>query len=165
MNFDGRVSSNGTPARVQVSFGDGTPVQTMTLSNDAFHVAHVYVDEGQFALRVDATGDGGSSASTGNVTVAEYAATVSLPRQATAGSLKLSLDGRVTDPSSDRLSAFVDYGDGQGIQPLALNGRDFTLDHTYSSAGSYTVTVTLQDDDGPGPVSKVTVDATAPPSG
>ena len=163
MLLDGRVSSAGAPVRVRVSFGDDTPVQAVTLADGTFRVAHVYVDEGHYGFLVFADGDGGSTLATSNVGVTEYPAAISLPRQATADSLKLSLNGQVTDPSADKLTATVDYGDGQGIQPLEINGRDFVLSHTYATAGSYPVTVMLRDDDGPGPVSQITVDATAPP--
>jgi polyhydroxyalkanoate synthesis regulator phasin len=41
----------------------------------------------------------------------------------------------------------VNYGDGSGVLPLALTGKTFTLSHTYLNPGTFTVTVTVQDDD------------------
>jgi hypothetical protein len=42
----------------------------------------------------------------------------------------------------------VDYGDGSGPQPLALDAGSFALSHVYLQPGSYTVTVSVTDDDG-----------------
>ena len=43
----------------------------------------------------------------------------------------------------------MDYGDGLGERPLALDPDGiFDLNHVYSAAGSYSVTVAVTDDDG-----------------
>jgi PKD repeat protein len=42
----------------------------------------------------------------------------------------------------------VDYGDGSGVQPLALTGATFQLSHTYADDGLYTVTVAVTDSEG-----------------
>ena len=43
----------------------------------------------------------------------------------------------------------VDYGDGSGSQPLAVDfdTQTFDLNHTYTTTGTYTVTVTINDSD------------------
>jgi len=58
--------------------------------------------------------------------------------------------GSFSDPGSeDTWTATVDYGDGSGPQPLALNpDKSFALSHGYADDGIYTVTVTVVDDDG-----------------
>jgi hypothetical protein len=62
---------------------------------------------------------------------------------------KFTSAGSFTDPGADTWSATVDYGDGSGVQPLALNGnKTFSLGHTYADDGVYTVTYTVTDDDG-----------------
>lgn len=60
----------------------------------------------------------------------------------------LQRDGFFVDDDSTNWSATVDYGDGTGVQPLALNAdRTFQLDHTYTKATSvpFQVTVAVTD--------------------
>ena len=57
--------------------------------------------------------------------------------------------GSFTDPGSDSWSATVDYGDGTGVQALALAAnKTFTLSHGYATPGAYSATVTVQDSSG-----------------
>src|SRR5262249_43969976 len=57
--------------------------------------------------------------------------------------------GSFTDPGTDAWTATVDYGDGSGVQSLALNpDKTFSLSHVYADEGSYAVTVSVDDDDG-----------------
>ncbi|MHC5024498.1 MAG: DUF7467 domain-containing protein, partial [Planctomycetota bacterium] len=55
-----------------------------------------------------------------------------------------------TDPGPDVWSGTANYGDGTGDQALSVDQGAMTFDlaHAYTAEGSYTVTVTLQDDDG-----------------
>ena len=54
--------------------------------------------------------------------------------------------GSFTDPGTDPWTAVVDYGDGQGPQPLILGlNKTFDLDHIYANPGSYVVTVVISD--------------------
>ena len=50
---------------------------------------------------------------------------------------RVPIHGRVT----------VDYGDGT-LEELTLADKTFALSHIYTTPGSYTVTVTITDDDG-----------------
>ncbi len=56
--------------------------------------------------------------------------------------------GSFSDPDLDNWSATVDYGDGSGVQPLALTGNTFIFEHTYANVGAFTVVVTVSDDSG-----------------
>jgi hypothetical protein len=51
----------------------------------------------------------------------------------------------------------VDYGDGSGVATLPLAGTTFALSHTYRVAGSYTLTVSVADDDGAAGASSATI--------
>ncbi len=60
--------------------------------------------------------------------------------------------GQIYDGSSYALTATVDYGDGSGIQSLPLIDteewyyKNFSLNHQYTTAGEYTLTVSVTDD-------------------
>jgi hypothetical protein len=56
--------------------------------------------------------------------------------------------GSCADPGADAWTATVDYGDGSGERPLALEGKRFVLDHRYARPGTYTATVRVTDSDG-----------------
>ncbi|MFC1964381.1 PKD domain-containing protein, partial [Chloroflexota bacterium] len=69
--------------------------------------------------------------------------------------------GAFTDPDSDNWTATVDYGDGSGPQPLALNpDSSFNLNHLYCDDGTYTVSVTVTDDNGGAGSEKAVVNVT-----
>src|SRR5262249_30580575 len=52
-----------------------------------------------------------------------------------AGATFASTDS-FTDPDPDTWTATVDYGDGSGAQPLALNAdKTFSLQHVYATSG------------------------------
>lgn len=56
--------------------------------------------------------------------------------------------GAFTDPGADSWTATVDYGDGSGVQTLALGAdKRFALSHRYVDDGLYTVTVTVTETD------------------
>jgi PKD repeat protein len=62
--------------------------------------------------------------------------------------------GDFTDPGADYWSASVDYGDGSASQALTLVGKSYVLGHTYADNGTFTVTVSVTDDDETGTQSK-----------
>jgi hypothetical protein len=78
----------------------------------------------------------------------------------------LDTSGIFTDPgSNETYIATVNYGDGTGTQSLALGpfdasplvGGSFALQHTYATAGSYSVAVTVADSNGGSTTANLTV--------
>lgn len=53
--------------------------------------------------------------------------------------------GSFTDADSTSWTATVEYGDGGGILPLNLSGKNFSLSHTYTTPGVYIITVSVMD--------------------
>src|SRR5581483_12471170 len=108
-----------------------------------------FVGTDQFAYTIS-DGRGGTATATVTVTVSNAAPLVDAGDDAVVdeggpfGGL-----GRFSDPGEETWAATVDYGDGSGQQPLALNpDKTFSLSHTYADSGQYTVTVTVADSHG-----------------
>lgn len=138
----GSSDADGHALTYAWSFGDGA---TATGSS----TTHTYAQDGSFDVQLvvtDVLGLADTVTTTATVAnlapaVAAFAGAVLLPGET------YTAKGSFTDPGADTWGATVDYGDGSGVSPLALAGKTFMLAHTYLNAGTYTVTVTVQDDD------------------
>ncbi|HEX6042757.1 DNA/RNA non-specific endonuclease [Longimicrobium sp.] len=126
------------------SFGDGE-------TGTGVSPTHVYADNGNYQVSVVVTDAyGAADTATTTVTVMNAAPTVA----AFAGGALLrgetyAAAGSFGDAgAADTWTATVDYGDGGGARPLALDGTSFALSHRYTAAGTFTVTVRVTDDDG-----------------
>ena len=66
---------------------------------------------------------------------------------------------------ADEWEAMVDYGDGSDPESFAVNEPGFDIGHMYADCGTYTLRVTVTDDDGGEGADSLTVDVrdTTPP--
>ena len=105
---------------------------------------HAYRDDGTYQAKLTVTDDVGSATDEATVVVRNVAPTIKgivAPTEALRASVS-SFRAFVTDPGvGDTLSASWNFGDGGGATGLAA-------DHTYSTAGSYTLQLRVEDGDG-----------------
>ncbi|MBE7163090.1 MAG: PKD domain-containing protein, partial [Williamsia herbipolensis] len=135
--FDGTGSTDadGTVASWAWTFGDGT-------SGAGSTVNHQYPRAGTYTATLTVTDDrGATSSTTKNVTVAANVAP-SASFTASTNALTVSVDASAsTDPDGTIASYAWDFGD-------RTTGTGATVNHTYGTAGTYTIGLTVTDDDG-----------------
>ena len=160
LNGNASTDPDGDALTFDWEFGDGTTGTGATPS-------HTYADNGTYQVKLTVTDVyGAESTTTTQVVVANADPAVHVFAGATifAGE-SFSGSTTFTDPGADQWTATVDYGDGSGVQPLAISGNGMVLSHTYTTAGSYTVTVTVRDDDGGVGTQTATVTVQSPAQG
>ena len=71
---------------------------------------------------------------------------IDLPLSLTANEgASFTLPGTFLDPDEDAWTATVDWGDGNGPQPLTLDGKGFDLSHAFPDDGTFNATVKIDD--------------------
>ncbi len=158
-SFDGSGSSDGDGMIVTFAwdFGDGTSGTGATTS-------HVYPAAGTYTVILTVTDDDGATGSAAvDVTVTETPPP-NQPPTAVLGppscqDLTCDFDGGDSTDSDGMIQSFVwSFGDGtMGTGPMPR--------HTYPAAGTYTVALTVTDDDGASDSATQTVTVTEPPTG
>ncbi len=153
LNANQSADSDGTIVSYSWSFGDGT-------NGSGKNVAHTYVAAGTYTLQLTVTdNDGASDSEATTITVVEgvneqpAANFVATPLSGSAP-LIVSADASGSSDSDGTVVSFVwSYGDG-------TNGNGQTVDHTYSSAGTYSLELVVTDDDGAVSSSSTTITVT-----
>jgi PKD repeat protein len=135
----------------EVDYGLGDGFQPLSLDPDGtFLLEQVYHDDGAYTVTVKITDEYDA---VGEATLAVEAANAP-PAVSLDGPAALEEgdtftgSGSFTDPGADTWSATVDYGDGAGPGPLALDGTTFQLENLYPEDGEYRIAVCVADDDG-----------------
>ncbi|EMA52569.1 MULTISPECIES: glycosyl hydrolase family 18 protein [Halococcus] len=151
VTFDASGSSDdGSIASYEWTFGDGTSGTGKTAS-------HTYDAVGKYTVELTVTDDGGKTASTtstltvgdpNEVPTASFAVDPSMPAPGKAATFDASGS---SDPDGSISSYEWDFGDGS-------TGSGKTVSHTYSSKGTYTVSLTVTD--GAGASATTTSDVT-----
>jgi PKD repeat protein len=140
LTFDVAVTDPGTDTFTYAwDFGDGSPVVAGGASE-----SHVFEDDGTYGVTVTVTDDdGGTDSATAVVMISNVDPTIaSMTVPGGEEGTALSLTALATDPSADVLTYEWDFGDGEPT------GFGDSLAHTWADDGSYTVTLTVTDDDG-----------------
>ena len=129
-----------------VDYGTGEGSEPLALTGQTFSLSHAYPEDGTYTVAVSLDDGTGPVSDSFAVTVDNVVPDVAAGGDATVdeGSA-LARAGSFTDPGTDTWTASVDYGDGSGNAPLALNGQTFVLDHAYADDGQYVVTVRVAD--------------------
>ena len=140
-SFDGTGSSDpdGTVASYSWDFGDSSALGTTAT------VSHTYAQGGTYTVTLTVTDDQGAT------NAVQHVVTVSPPVNqppvaaftSSTSNLKASFDGTgSSDPDGTVASYSWDFGDSSAL------GTTATVSHTYSQGGTYTVTLTVTDDQG-----------------
>jgi len=150
--FDGSTSSDPDIGRTDLdrtdaltyawSFGDGTTAIGVS-------VIKTFTKDATFTATLTVTDAfGWQHITTQPVTIANVAPQIAPLAGATLfPGETYAVPGSFTDPGTDTWSATVNYGDGNGLQGLPLSTKSFQLNHVYANAGTFTVTVAINDGD------------------
>jgi PKD repeat protein len=157
-SFDlGAFTDFGTsdaPWSVAVNWGDGSEPLLFSVLDQGLlgSQTHAYADSGNYTGVVTVTDkDGGAASQTFTVDVDNVATTaaVSGPATAVRGQSR-TFEFTATDPSpvdqAGQFSFSIDWGDGSSEQ--VASSDNLALDHIFTVAGDYLVTVTATDKDG-----------------
>jgi hypothetical protein len=151
-----------------VDYGDGTGIQDLQLDvdNKTFELNHVYYEVGEFTITVivyDTFGGVGDDSATITVNNSPIMVDIDSTNSPVNQGDELTGSGTFSDVGGPPWVATVDYGDGTGVSPLALDNLtdtsgEFTLSHIYDNYGQFTITVAVFDDDGESGVDNASVE-------
>ena len=159
--------NSGDTHTAVIDWGDGSVTEPGVVNQvlDTVSGSHVYADNGIYTVTVTITdNDGAEGSDMLTVTVLNVAPTVNAGADQTVSEGDLvELDPATFNDKGtvDTHTATIDWGDGTALDiglvtespfgpPGSTLGADGTVDgsHVYADDGAYTVTVTVQDDDG-----------------
>ena len=156
VSVDGSASSDsdGSVASYSWNWGDNTA------AGSGATASHTYAAAGTYTVKLTVTDDdGATNDTTKQVTVTAPAANAAPTASFTSSvsDLKVSVDG---SNSSDSDGSIASYSWNWGDNTAAGSGA--TASHTYADAGTYTVKLTVTDDDGATDETTKQVTVTAP---
>ncbi|HXI33126.1 MAG TPA: PKD domain-containing protein [Gemmatimonadales bacterium] len=126
---------DGTISSYSWNFGDG---QTSTLQNPS----HAYATQGTYNVALTVTDNAGATNTvTHAVTVTQANQSPTAAFTSSCTNLACNFTNQSSDPDGSIASSSWDFGDGQTSTTASPS-------HTYAAAGSYTVTLTVTDNQG-----------------
>jgi len=140
IHFDASASydPDGSIASYAWNFGDG-------YTGSGVAVDHSYSDNGTYTVTLTVTDDDGATGIVAHTkTVLNRAPVANFTESATTvyTGVSIHFDASISsDPDGSIISYSWDFGDG-------YTGTGVTVDHAYADNGTYTVTLTVTDDDG-----------------
>jgi PKD repeat protein len=151
VTLDGRGSSasDGQGLTFQWSLLGGMGPEVTLSSATSATPSFTTSNDGVYTFQLTVTDEQGRTGSdTVTVSVTNVAPEVSV----TGGSIdegeRFVSRGSLTDPGADSWSAQVNYGDGTGWEPLAVENGAFTLSHLYADNGTFAVELVVTDENG-----------------
>lgn len=151
-NATGSFDPDGSIASYTWDFGDGTSANGVTAN-------HTYTTVGSYPVSLVVTDVDGASTSSSQtfpvgITNRVPVARIYTPEAQREAPYTFTFDGLDSaDPVGNIVDYRWDFGDGTRVSGL-------TVDHTYASAGQYTVRLTVTDDDGATATDQIDVRAT-----
>jgi serine protease len=139
-SFDGTGSSDadGDPLSYSWTFGDGGSASGSTAS-------HTYANDGSYTVTLTVSDGTDTGTDSQTVTVSASTEENQAPTASFTSSctdLGCSFDGSGSSDSDGSIASYAwDFGDGN-------TASGSTASHTYAAGGTYTVTLTVTDDDG-----------------
>ena len=144
-----------------IDWGDGSGIETIDFSIFPVTKTHLYPQDGNFPLEICVRGvtvDGPVDLCDSPTLVVDNvvpAVDAGVDRSLVIGGTLLQNRMSFVDPGADApWTANVDWGDGSPATPLVVDDAtgliSMPVGHVYPTAGLYTVTVCVVDDDGPG---------------
>jgi predicted outer membrane repeat protein len=143
---------------VDIQWGDGSHTSlSLGAGVFSFQATHPYTDdpagpEDRYSISVTVTdAAGGTTETSTGVTVTNVAPTLPASGGGVTANQGSPLGQTIafTDPGSDVWTVTADFGDGSAPQNVPVGpGRTFTLNYAYKTEGTFTIHVTLKDDDG-----------------
>ena len=135
-----------------IDYGDGSEARRLDIPSDIreFLLQHFYENNSVYTVTVQVRdSDGGLGEDAIQVHVVNLPPLLQVapvPEESNTG--QFVTEGSTFDASRKTVAVFVDYGDGTGMQPLAVRpDNTFTLVHDYEKSGTYFVKVQAVDKD------------------